>query len=175
MTVMKKTLFILIALFGLFLGVLAQQSFRQEESVDLSVSFQDLKGQSQSMDAWKGKVLVVNFWASWCPPCVEEMPLFQSLQEQFASRGLQFVGIAIDEPDAVRKFLAESPVTYPILMGGQGGEAWALKLGNSMGVLPFSAIFDASGRLVYRKLGAFDEAELSAQIVPLLGSGVGQH
>lgn len=105
------------------------------------------------MQSLRGRPLVLNFWATWCPPCVKEMPDLDRFQRQFAARGWQVVGVAIDSPTAVRQFLERTPVSYPIALAGLDGTAVSRRLGNDTGALPFTAVFNASGHVVLRKLG----------------------
>src|SRR5829696_5684301 len=84
----------------------------------MSTRLPDMDGQAQRLDQWQGKVVVVNFWATWCAPCREEIPLFVKLQKQYGDRGLQFVGIAVDEPAKVKPFAAELGMNFPVLVGG---------------------------------------------------------
>jgi thiol-disulfide isomerase/thioredoxin len=81
----------------------------------------DLAGKAQALRQWQGKVLVLNFWAPWCPPCREEIPDFIRLQERHGQAGLQFVGVALDDPDKVAAFVDETGINYPILLGGDAG------------------------------------------------------
>mgnify|MGYP006195575609 CR=1 FL=1 len=96
-----------------------------------------------STQDWKNKVLVVNFWASWCPPCVEEMPALSNLQDEFAAKNVLFVGIGIDTPSNIRQFLETTLVSYPIVMGGLQGSKIGKALGNTQGALPYTVIADA--------------------------------
>jgi thiol-disulfide isomerase/thioredoxin len=109
----------------------------------------------------RGRPLVVNFWATWCPPCVHELPEIDRFHADHASRGWQVVGIAIDSPTAVREFLARRPLRFPIGLAGLAGTDLARQLGNTAGGLPFTVALDAGGRLVQRKLGATTYAELA--------------
>ncbi|MGZ8975723.1 redoxin domain-containing protein, partial [Methylomagnum sp.] len=92
----------------------------------------DLDGRARTLAEWRGKVIVLNFWATWCGPCREEMPEFVRLQNELGGQGLQFVGVAIDEVDAVRDYLKETPVNYPVLMGDEHAPGWADQLGNAL-------------------------------------------
>lgn len=128
----------------------------------------DTAGESRSIQEWDGKVLVVNFWATWCPPCREEIPEFIALQKKYASRGLQFVGIAIDETEAVLPFVQEVGVNYPILLGQLSGIDLSREYGNRWGALPFTAVVDRQGRIVSIKGGALTGHELEQKVLPYL-------
>jgi peroxiredoxin len=134
----------------------------------LGVALPDASGREQPMSQWKGKVLVVNFWATWCVPCREEMPEFVKAQQEFGSRGLQFVGVAIDEPAKVERFAAELGLNYPALIGGYGAIELSKTLGNRLGALPFTVIVDRTGRIAHTQLGPLKEASLRAIIDQLL-------
>lgn len=131
------------------------------------VEFPDLAGTPQRLSRWRGQVLLINFWATWCPPCRAEMPEFVRLQARYGDRGFTLVGIALDEAEAVRAFAAELGVNYPLLLGGAAGSALARELG-SRGALPFSVLVDREGRVVVRHLGTLSEAEAAELITPLL-------
>jgi thiol-disulfide isomerase/thioredoxin len=134
----------------------------------------DLDGRPRTLAEWQGRVLVLNFWASWCGPCREEMPEFVRLQAELGDQGLQFVGVAIDEPAAVREFLKETPVNYPILIGDEHAPDWADRLGNSMGGLPFTVVFDRAGRSVHAQLGVLRRDSLLERVRPLLGPSISE-
>lgn len=116
--------------------------------------FAGLDGQQPlAMASLRGKPLVINFWATWCPPCVREMPQFERFHQAYAGRGWQVLGLALDSPSAVAGFLRRTPVTYPIAMAGLDGSEWMVALGNAHGALPFTVVLDAGGRLQQRHLG----------------------
>jgi len=121
-------------------------------------------GKAANTAEWQGKVLVVNFWASWCPPCVEEMPTLDLLQQEFLKQNVLFVGIGIDSPSNVREFLKITPVTYPIVIGGLEGSNLSKQMGNTQGALPFTVIINSKGKASYSKLGKIDEEELRKAI-----------
>ena len=134
----------------------------------LAVSLPDLGGTNQPLGQWKGKLLIVNFWATWCAPCREEMPEFVNAQREFGPRGLQFVGIAVDEADKVRPFAADIGLNYPALLGGYGAIELSKTLGNRVGALPFTVIIDRAGRIVYTQLGPMKKERLDDFIRQLL-------
>ena len=117
-------------------------------------------GDDLVMATFLGRPLLLNFWGTWCPPCVREMPLLDSFQRRQGSRGWQVVGLAVDAPAPVREFLARQPLTIAVGMAGFEGLALSRSLGNEAGALPFSALFDADGRLRGTHLGEFDAAAL---------------
>ncbi len=169
---MRKALIVLLAVAALAAGVVAQRWLKPDEvpaASQLEIAFPDLEGKPHLLSEWKGKIVIVNFWATWCPPCVEEMPEFVQLQNELGPKGVQFIGILTDdEADAARDFLKTMPVNYPILNGSVGGHSWAAQLGNKAQVLPFSAVFDPTGRRVHMEVGRFTRDEVLEQVKPLL-------
>jgi thiol-disulfide isomerase/thioredoxin len=134
----------------------------------LKAQLADVKGAPRSLEQWRGSVLVVNYWATWCAPCREEVPVFVRLQERYGSRGLQFVGIAIDQPDKVADFAREFRINYPLLLGGVEAIELLRHVGNRQGVLPYTLVIDRKGNLVSRESGGLKEARLEGLILPLL-------
>jgi len=128
----------------------------------------DLKGGPATLEQWRGRVLVVNFWATWCAPCREEIPVFVRLQERHGGRGLQFVGIALDQPDKVAEFAREFRINYPLLMGGLDTMELLRQAGNRAGVLPYTLIIDRRGNVVSREPGGIKEARLEGLLHRLL-------
>ncbi len=128
----------------------------------------DLEGHEVASNAWAGKVLVLNFWATWCPPCLEEIPGFIALQERLRPFGVQVVGIAVNEVEEVRAFVAAHPLNYPVLLANPEALDAAVQLGNWLEILPFTVIFDRQGRRIHSQLGPFGEAELERWLAPLL-------
>jgi thiol-disulfide isomerase/thioredoxin len=176
---MSKTrqafLFIAVALSALAAGLYFNPATRQPPQGTavtpagfMSVSLATPEGGKGSLAAWKGKVMVVNFWATWCAPCRKEIPDFVRMQQRLGAQGLQFVGVAVDELDAVRPFLQTLGVNYPNLVGQLDALELARSLGNEMGALPFTVVVDRSGRVVQTVLGATTEARLEAIVLPLL-------
>lgn len=110
----------------------------------------------------RGRPLLVNVWASWCGPCVEEMPELQRFAGDQGAAGVQVVGLALDTPEGVRDFLARVPVDYPILLETPGPADASVWLGNTRGLLPYTVLVDANGRVVKQKLGPFKPGEIEA-------------
>jgi thiol-disulfide isomerase/thioredoxin len=130
----------------------------------------DPGGQPTTLDTLRGQVTVVNFWATWCAPCVEEMPALSALHQQLNQQGrrVAFIGVAIDRADQVAEFARRSPVSYPLVVAGAAGSALARELGNSAGALPFTAVIDQNGRIVERTLGIVDLQKVRPQIERLI-------
>jgi thiol-disulfide isomerase/thioredoxin len=128
----------------------------------------DLEGRLRQVGEWDGKVLVVNFWATWCPPCLREIPHFVELQRRHATRGLQFLGVAVDDPDAVSAYAEGIGVNYPILVLQAGAAELSGRYGNRFGALPYTAIVDRQGRLVAARAGEIRPSDLEAIVTPLL-------
>lgn len=126
------------------------------------LEFETPEGTKLAMASLKGKPLLLNFWATWCAPCIEEMPMLDAFYRQNAAKGWQVVGLAIDAPSSVRKFLERTKVSFPIGLAGFGGTELTKNLGNMAGGLPFSVLFDREGRMVQRKMGKLTEADLQA-------------
>lgn len=127
-----------------------------------SGSLVTLDGRTLTAADAAGRIVVLNFWAPWCPPCVREMPDLDRFAHSPAGKGALVIGLAIDERPAVDKFVQAHPVGFPISVLGYEGLGWAKQLGNDAGSLPFSVVFDRQGRLVQRKMGPTTVAELSA-------------
>ena len=128
----------------------------------------DPGGKEQRLDQWRGKVVVVNFWATWCAPCREEMPEFIKAQQQYGPKGLQFVGIAVDQADKVEQFAKEIGLNYPALIGGFGAMELSKTLGNNLMALPFTVVLDRKGAVIHTQLGELKPAKLQSIITQLL-------
>jgi thiol-disulfide isomerase/thioredoxin len=124
--------------------------------------FETPQGGRLAMAKLRGRPLLVNFWATWCAPCIEEMPMLDAFYRQHARNGFEIVGLAIDQPSSVRKFLERAPVAFPIGLAGFGGTELTKVLGNNAGGLPFSVLFDAEGHVRQRRIGRLTDADLSA-------------
>jgi peroxiredoxin len=131
-------------------------------------SLPDLSGKMHSIKEWQGKVLVINFWATWCPPCLKEMPEFAAMQNEYSDQGLQFIGIALDDPEPVKEFIASHNINYPILMGEDQGPRIAHDLGNIVNTVPFTVIVDKNGFVIKSHMGTLTKDELLKIVTPLL-------
>ncbi|MBT9612696.1 MAG: TlpA family protein disulfide reductase [Burkholderiales bacterium] len=133
-----------------------------------AAKFADLAGKSQQLSNWKGKVLVLNFWATWCPPCREEIPDFIQADAVYRAKGVAIVGLALDEPAKVAEFAKTFGIKYPLLIGGPEAYDFAAQLGNKAKGIPFTAIIDRQGKVVYLGVGAVRKKELDKVLPPLL-------
>lgn len=126
----------------------------------LSLSTPD--GGTLALASMSGRPLLINFWATWCPPCVEELPLIDDFYRKNKANGWQVIGIAADNAAAVKTFLGRMPLSFPVAMAGLGGIDLSRKLGNLSGALPFSVLLTKSGVVAQRKMGKLTEADLAA-------------
>jgi len=165
---------LLVAALALVAGVYIKQVNRVSSVADgaarqlMLASLYDPDGKSQALSQWRGKVLVVNFWATWCAPCREEIPALMRAQRKYAANGIQIVGIALDNASKVREYAAEMHVDYALLIGGMETVALSKDLGNGAGVLPFTVVLDRSGKLAYVHAGALTDSILATILPPLL-------
>ncbi|MGE5088668.1 MAG: TlpA disulfide reductase family protein [Candidatus Levyibacteriota bacterium] len=143
---------------------------RRDGAALLAVELPDLDGRTQALSQWRGKVMVVNFWATWCAPCREEMPQFVAVQTARGTKDVQFVGIAVDQAEKVREFAKQIGLNYPALIGGFGAIELSKSLGNSLSALPFTVVLDRRGRVAERHLGPVARAQLDRLLDRLLSS-----
>jgi thiol-disulfide isomerase/thioredoxin len=129
-----------------------------------AATFTDAAGTRQSLGQYEGKVLVLNFWATWCAPCREEMPAFVRLQSRWADRGVQFLGLANEDPAKVHGFGRELGVNYPLWTGGDEVSELSRRLGNRLGVLPHTAIVGSKGEVLDVRVGPYTEAEMEERL-----------
>ena len=155
-----RQLVALTLLAGLSLGA-------QAAGVLDNAKFSLTSGQAAAFAPLQGKYTVVNFWATWCGPCRQEMPLLSRLASQYAGKGIKTVGIALDQPEQVNAFLKQTPVSYPILMSEGDGMALMRALGNKSGGLPYTVIVDSKGKPVKQFLGLLDEKALQKALAAL--------
>ncbi len=149
---------------GAVVGALGIQSASGAGKL-LSASFPDLSGRMRRLSEWQGRVAIFNFWATWCEPCRDEMPVLDAAGPKF---GIHVVGIGIDSADKIREFVANIGVRYETLVAGMAAIQLMKDLGNSPGGLPFTLVLDRAGRIAARKLGPLGDAELEGIVTPLL-------
>ena len=170
----KKPLwFGLIAVAALAAGFYVGKDWRHQpprsgaEEVLRQASFKNLQGQPADLSAWDGKPRILNFWATWCAPCREEIPLLNRVQTEHAAEGLQIIGIAIDEPEKVAKFQQKLSFSFPTLIAGAEAIPLMKTLGNPSGGLPFSVFLAANGRILGTHLGPLDQKALEQALALL--------
>jgi thiol-disulfide isomerase/thioredoxin len=164
----KKLGVIVLCMFGGALGLAASRygAPKQGNAPMLApvITLKNIEGHDITLDAWKGKLLLVNFWASWCAPCRNEMPLLVSAQKQYGAHGLQIIGPALDDAESVKAIVAELKLNYPVMADYNSADAAMLLLGNAEGGLPFSVLIDEKGRIIKTVLGEFNRLELDKLI-----------
>jgi len=162
-----------IALVG---GIFAQTQLNQPTSDNaqqeiiipaLEFNLPDVTGKQRSISEWQGKIRIINFWATWCPPCLKEIPDFIKLQSEFNDRNLQFIGIAIEEKQAVEEYLKTIPINYPMLIGGDDAIELSQQLGNIVNAVPFTLIVNKQGQIIHRHPGELSREKIIELITPL--------
>ncbi|MFZ6655321.1 TlpA disulfide reductase family protein [Undibacterium sp. TJN19] len=130
----------------------------------MAQQLKDSDGKVQAMSQWQGKLLVVNFWATWCGPCVQEMPELSALQTEFKGKAVQILGMGIDSPGNIADFAKKYQISYPLFVAGMEGSELSRQLGNQQGGLPFTLLISADGKLLKNYLGRLKMEELRADI-----------
>jgi peroxiredoxin len=136
-----------------------------------AATFPDQDGKAQALSQWRGKVVVVNFWATWCPPCKEEMPELSEFQQKYGKRNVVVLGLSTDDVTKIRKFAQQAPVQYPLLAGDFEAMALAESLGNNKGVLPYSVVITPDGNISRTYFGRLDMQKLEQDIKALIPAG----
>jgi thiol-disulfide isomerase/thioredoxin len=132
-----------------------------------AASMHDARGQSQALSQWQGRYLVVNFWATWCAPCVKEMPELDLVQRQYARRNVTIVGIGIESEDKVRQFRDRLGLDLTLLAGGYGALSLARGFGDDQGVLPYTVMLSTKGEVLHTRAGALQPGQLQAWLAAL--------
>ena len=135
-----------------------------------ALALPDLDGRMHALGEYRGRRLLINFWASWCGPCLQEMPALDDAQRKFGDHGVIVLGIAMDQADHVRAFLAGQPVSYPILLGSLEAPSTSLQLGDEAEILPFSVLVDDDGRIIDTHAGALSPDLLTRWLAPPEGT-----
>jgi thiol-disulfide isomerase/thioredoxin len=149
---------------GLLAGWWQMQAAAQAKAAEVDIwqlKFDTPSGSKLAMAQFKGKPLLLNFWATWCPPCIEELPLIDAFYKENAPKGWQVVGLAVDQAASVKKFLSQKPLGFSIGITGLQGTELSKSLGNLTGGLPFSVVYGANGEVAQRKIGKLSEADLA--------------
>jgi len=128
----------------------------------------NVNGVSQNLSQYKGKIIILNFWATWCPPCLEEMPELSALNTEYKNKNVQVLGVAVDELSLVKEFSKESPVSYPLFAAENEGMELGGGLGNDKGILPYTVIINANGTVVDTYFGRINKSLLESALQPLL-------
>jgi peroxiredoxin len=153
---------------GALFGAFALQS-RSGAAELLAARFADLDGRPRRLREWQGSALLCNFWATWCAPCREEVPLLVAAKQQWLPPGAEIVGIGIDSVDKIQEFAENYKINYPLLVAGATAIELIRRLGNRTGGLPYTVVLDRSGVLVKSHLGALREGELRQVLARLRG------
>ena len=143
-------------------GLASQAPATSAEVALWGLELKRLDGSLLRLTTLRGKPLVVNFWATWCPPCVEELPILSRFYQENSSKGWQVIGLAVDQLDAVKRFLVKNPVTFTVAMAGMPGLDIAKVLGNLSAALPFTVVLGADSRIAHRKMGRLVADDLRA-------------
>lgn len=131
-------------------------------------TFPDVSGKQRNVMEWNGKVLVINFWGTWCGPCKEEIPAFNTLQQQYRAKGVQFIGVALDDRETVQDYLETNAMDYPVLVDGEDAAMQlAIRYGNDQAVVPYTAFIDRQGRIAFLQYGAMSQ-DLAREILESL-------
>ena len=133
-----------------------------------AANFVDADGKPQALKQWQGKIAVVNFWATWCPPCRAEMPELSQLQDQYRDKDVIVLGISTEDVDKIREFSKEVKVSYPLFAADTGGMSLAASLGNDKGVLPYTVIVKPDGTVAKVYFGRVDQPLLEQTLLPLV-------
>jgi thiol-disulfide isomerase/thioredoxin len=163
---MKNSLLILSAAIVALLAGIATHVWRIQHldvpaTINWNTQLPDEKDKPHTLAEWHGKLLVVNFWATWCPPCLKEIPTFIQLQQQFANNNVQFLGIAVDNKTDVLQYKTTLKMNYPTLIAGDsGGMALAKEWGNSLSIVPYTVVVNAQGQIVEYYVGEVSQNEL---------------
>lgn len=171
---LPKTLLLIAAIISLVtLSSFAVQRYLAEDEVSDSIlmrpefAIADLDGAIRNIKEWDGQVILLNFWATWCPPCLSEIPGFIELQNQYGEQGFQVIGIAIDEEEAVREFVARLKINYPVMVAEYEALELSSRYGNRMGALPYSVFINRKGEISDMITGELSKIEAEAMLIKL--------
>jgi thiol-disulfide isomerase/thioredoxin len=170
---------VLLGLLGIGAAVIGIEVWRGTQTAPVSesaevpvIALPDLDGRQRNSAEWQGRVVLVNFWATWCAPCVREVPELVEAQRRWGDQGLQVVGIALDQGEPVHAFAKRMAINYPVLIAGMAGFDLSQGFGNDVLSIPFTVVLDRTGRIRHRHLGVVTPAELAQWLPPLLAEPV---
>ena len=167
-TLTQKTRTLLIAsVFALACGLGLQISglLKPEKPHPLAtLELQQVDGSTTRLSQYQNTTVLINFWATWCPPCIQEMPELNALYPELKQKNIELLGIAIDSPSNIREFLTKNKINYPLYAGGFGGSELATQLGNTQGGLPFTVLLNPNGDVAWIKLGRVQVQEIQQAI-----------
>lgn len=150
----------------------ADPSDKPDSAILYAANLPDTSGKLQSLGQYQHKIIIVNFWATWCPPCRDEMPELIALQQSYQDKNVVVLGIALDDPTLVADYLKATPVNYPIFASETAGSLLGEQLGNDKGVLPYTVIIDGDGKIISTHFGRITKAIIEANIKPLVSAPV---
>jgi len=170
--IVRNLVIVLAALAALAAGYATSQWWRAPEAATEVVDFAltDLQGKQRWLSEWQGKSVVLNFWATWCTPCKEEIPLLMEVHKRLQKEGIQVVGIAIDTEEAVAAYAKQMRINYPLLVGDEAGLSLMSRYGNPRGALPYTVVLGPDGSIQAKKLGAYKKEELESLVSTLVKS-----
>lgn len=169
----KNTLYLVFAAVIAMIGGVFSQTLYNTDNTEpntpkIEFSLPDLTGKQRNITEWQGKIRIINFWATWCPPCLKEIPEFIKLQNEFKSKNVQFIGIAIEDSQPVKEYLDTIKINYPMLIGGDEAIALSHQLGNIVNAVPFTVFVNSQGQIIHRQPGEIDREKVIEIITPLL-------
>ncbi len=138
------------------------QALSEVETALWQQQFTQVNGAALPMSGFMGRHLVLNFWATWCPPCIDELPLLNAFFNENKAKSWQVLGLAVDQSEPVKRFLTHSPLSFPVALAGFPGVELSRSLGNLSGGLPFTVVFGPAGNVLHRKMGKVSADDLSA-------------
>jgi thiol-disulfide isomerase/thioredoxin len=147
-----------------------QQKYAQKIIPLVEFSLPDRQGKTRAISQWKNKIRIINFWATWCPSCLKEIPDFIQLQKKYADQNVQFIGIAIDDPVSVEDYLSFIDINYPILLAPSEGGILAKQLGNIVSAIPYTVIVNHKNEIVFRHPGELSKELIEKQLAILFKS-----
>lgn len=146
----------------------SSQAKSAQENILLSARFNALDGSEQALNQWQGNILVLNFWATWCPPCREEMPELSRMHDQYKNQKIIVIGLSTDDLETTKTYIKTNPVSYPVLAGDMQAMNFSESLGNTKGVLPYTVVVDERGKVIKTFFGRVNQPLLEKTLLPLL-------